>query len=170
MASRLKRIALRPIPYVFSDRVGATIAKWFSKDLSREITARVTDDFLKLLLRGMDLSFCLSKGYRRNIKGFRGKYLFRTENDEVVAAATFEGGNMRVHGNAIEQPDVQVTFEDPEALKSFLLSTDRDIINSVLENKVAVEGNLNYIYKFGFMVADLAKRLGILPLMVPSAT
>jgi hypothetical protein len=169
MASKLKRIALRPIPYIFSDRVGTTIAKLFSRSLSKQITARVTNDFVKLLLRGMDLSFCLSRGYRKNIEDFKGTYLFRTQHDEVVVAATFDGGNMQVHEKDVGRPDVRVTFKDPEALRSFLLSTDRDVINSVLENKVEVEGNLNCIYKFGFMVTDLAKRLGVLPMMVPGA-
>lgn len=169
MASKLKSIALRPIPHIFSDRAGTTLAKWFSRSLAKQITAQVTDDFLELLLRGMDLSFCLSKGYRKNIEGFKGTYLFRTQHDEVVTTATFDGGNMRVHEKDVGHPDVQVTFKDPEALRSFLLSTDRDIINSVLENKVEVKGNLNYIYKLGFMVTDLAKRLGVLPLMVPNA-
>ena len=151
MASKLKRIALRPIPHIFSDRAGTTLAKWFSRGLSKQITARVTEDFLELLLKGMDLSFCLSKGYRRNIEGFKATYLFRTRHDEVVTAATFDGGNMRVHEKDVGRPDVRVTFKDPEALRSFLLSADHDIINSVLENKVEVEGNINYIYKFGLI-------------------
>jgi hypothetical protein len=30
-----------------------------------------------------------------------------------------------------------------------------------LANEVAVDGNLNYIYKFGFMARDLVHRLGV---------
>jgi hypothetical protein len=45
-------------------------------------------------------------------------------------------------------------------LRAFLLSKNQDILDSVLANTVEVDGNLNYIYKFGFMVRDLIRRLG----------
>ena len=32
---------------------------------------------------------------------------------------------------------------------------------NLLENKVEVDGNPNYIFKFGFMVRDLGRRLGV---------
>jgi len=56
---------------------------------------------------------------------------------------------------------VKVTFSDVKALRGFLFSGNQDILNSLLTNDVSVSGNLNYIYKFGFMVRDLAYRLHI---------
>jgi hypothetical protein len=47
-------------------------------------------------------------------------------------------------------------------LRDFIFSRDQDILNSILANQVEVDGNLNYIYKFGFMARDLAKRVGAL--------
>jgi hypothetical protein len=34
-------------------------------------------------------------------------------------------------------------------------------MDSLLANEVEVEGNLNYIYKFGFMAKELLQRLGM---------
>jgi hypothetical protein len=129
--------------------------------LIKELCGKATDRLLELLLQGMDLAFSLSKGYRANIIGFEGKYLFRTAEGLVTTGATFRDGQMEVHAGPIEDWDVRVTFKDPEALRSFLFSRDQDILNSVLKNEVSTDGNQNYIYKFGFMVRDLTRRLGV---------
>jgi len=161
MISRLKRILLRPIPYLFSDRAGLFITNIRSKELGEELCGRVTDKFLELLLSGMDLAFCLCKGYRKNIKNFEGRYLFRTTDNIVAATATFKNGDMEVHEEAIDDWDVRITFKDAPALSAFIFSKDQDILESVLTNDVEVDGNLNYIFKFGFMARDLSRRLGV---------
>ena len=57
--------------------------------------------------------------------------------------------------------NVKVTFKDAPSLKQFLFSRNQDILDSLLTNTVEVDGNLNYLYKFGFMSRDLMRRLGI---------
>lgn len=161
MASRTKRIVLRPFSFILPDWGGNRITTLFSRKLRRQLYGEVTDEFLELLLKGMDLAFCLSRGYRKNIKAFEGQYLFRTADNLVVASATFDNGNMKVHHKAIDHWDVMITFKDAEALNAFLFSKNQDILNSVLANDVEVDGNLNYVYKFGFMARDLGRRCGV---------
>ncbi|MBI5328603.1 MAG: hypothetical protein HZB80_10010 [Deltaproteobacteria bacterium] len=160
MASRIKRTMLSPM-YLLPDRaVDFATGLWLS-GLTKEIFGEVTDKFLELLLSGMDWAFALSKGYRKNIEGFEGKYLFRTADNIVATSVVFKGSNMDVYDNAIDDWDARVTFKNAKALWSFLFSQNQDILNSILANEVEVDGNLNYIYKFGFMARDLAKRLGM---------
>ena len=161
MTFKLKRALLRPIPYIFSDRVGCFIARLWSGQLREELCGKVTDRFLELLLRGMDLAFCLSKSYRKNIKGFDGRYLFRTADNLVAVTATFRDGDMQVHGESIDDWDVRITFKDTAALSAFIFSKDQDILDSILANAVELDGNLNYVYKFGFMARDLGHRIGV---------
>ena len=144
------------------------------KRLENELLGEVTDEFLELLLRVMKLAFSIDKaldlslspfeGFRKNIEGFKGRYLFRTADNRVAASAIFKDSDMRVEDDPddpIDNWDVRVTFKDAASLRAFLFSKDQDILNSLLENKVAVDGNLNYIYKFGFMARDLGRRLGV---------
>lgn len=159
MSSRLRRL-LRPIPYVFSDWIGLRIARIWSGKLRRELSEKVTDGFLDLLLDGMDLAFCLCKGYRENIKDFEGRYVFRTTGGDIAGSALFRDGDMKTPKDAVEDWDVRITFTDAAALRSFLFSRDQDILGSLLKNEVELDGNINYIYKFGFMVRDLTRRLG----------
>ena len=140
-------------------RVEAMIEKRARK-LKKQLTEKVTDDFLDLLLTAMDVSFCLSSDYRRNIKGFEGGYLFKTSAGGVASGAVFKNSNMKVHKEGIDDWDIKVEFTDAGALKTFLFSKNQDILNSILDNTVKVEGNVNFIFKFGFMARDLAHRLG----------
>jgi hypothetical protein len=162
MSPKLKRILLRPISYLFSDAAGNFIARLWSKRLREELGGTATDKFLDLVLSGLDLAFYLSKDFRKNIRDFQGRYLFRSADNLVASAATFKDGDMQVDPEGtIDDWDVRVTFKDWTALRDFLFSGDQDILDSLLENKVEVDGNPNYIFKFGFMVADLGRRLGV---------
>ncbi len=120
---------------------------------------RFTDKLLELLLGGMDFCFWFSRGYRKNIKNFKGRYLFMTKKGDVAVSALFENGNMSVRKDIIPDWDVKVTFSDEVALLDLLFSRDQDILNSLLENKVEIEGNLTYIYRFGFLARDLQNRI-----------
>jgi hypothetical protein len=161
MASTLKRVALKPIPHVLGDNVGEKLARAFAGSLKDEISGAVTDKFLELLLGGMDLAFCLSKSYRKNIQDFRARYAFATADGAVGASAAFEGGNMSVLTKAVDDWNTRVTFKNAAALRRFIFSKDQDILDSLLRNEVEVDGNLNLLYKFGFMARDLARRLGV---------
>ncbi|MDH3892390.1 MAG: hypothetical protein OEV49_15050 [candidate division Zixibacteria bacterium] len=159
MFSLLKRIVLRPIPHLFSDKAGTALLRTVTKGLGKQLTDKLTVDFLGLLLRGMGLCFHLNKQYRRNIVGFDGRYLFTTADGKVTASATFGGKNMKYQAKAISDWQIKVTFKDTEAILVFLFSKDQDILNSLLKNEVEVRGNLNLLYKFGFMARDLVHRL-----------
>ncbi len=161
MASIFDRIVLRPITWIVSDkRVEAMIEKR-ARELKKQLTEEVTDDFLELLLKAMDVSFFLSSDYRRNIEGFKGGYLFKTSTGGVAAGAVFKNGNMKVRKKGIDDWDIKVEFTDADALNTFLFSKNQDILNSLLDNTVEVEGNVNFIFKFGFMAKDLGHRLGV---------
>jgi len=162
MAFNLKRTLVRLIPFRSSKIVGGNVLKLMTRSLRKEMSGRMTNAFIKLLLRALDTIFLLYKDYReKNIKDFGGRYLFRTADNVVSASATFKNGDMKLPKQAIKDWDVRVTFKNSAALKDFIFSRDQDILDSLLKNEVEVDGNLNYIYKFGFMARDLGHRLGV---------
>ncbi|MFC1516690.1 hypothetical protein ACFL7E_08040 [Thermodesulfobacteriota bacterium] len=143
---------------------GAAIVRYFWGWFLKKFPVKATDWFLDFLLKYMDLTFLVCPGYSMNIEDFRGRYLFRTNEETkagrpvVAGAVTFENGDMKVDREPEDDPDqwdVRVKFENAEALRAFIFSKDQDILESLLENKVELDGNLNYIYKFGFMARDL---------------
>lgn len=163
MAFKLRSL-LRPVPYVFSDWLTFYIARILSSKLGRlrkELTGKITDDFLEFLLSGMDLTFYLCKAYRKNIKNFEGRYLFNTADNLVTTSVTFKNGDMKVHEESIDDWNVKITFKDADALNAFIFSRDQDILNSLLANDVEFDGNMTYFLKFGFMARDLSRRIGI---------
>lgn len=175
MTPEKKRSVLAPLPwlvgsgllalslhYVFSDRAGILIARQFSKGLMKELSGKASDEFLDSLFIGMDLMFYLSKTYRRNISNFRANYLFELRNG-AATGAKFENGNMKVYPDGLSDWDAKVVFEDCQSLCGYLLSHDQDVLKSLLENKIQIDGNLNLILKFCFMVKDLKRLLGLEP-------
>ena len=168
MPSVLRRFVLRPISSWF-EGTDILLTRLGVRKLKKQLLGKATDRLIEFLLRAMSLSFYLIKdddyqNHLRDSKGqpFEGRYVFQTtKEDGITASATFTNGDMNVCRDAISEWDVKVTFTDGRALRKFLFSEDQDIINSLAENEVEVEGNLNYIYKFGFMAKDLLRRLNV---------
>jgi hypothetical protein len=129
--------------------------------LKDELEGRLTDKFVEVLFFSMEVSFILLASYRRNLRGFRGSYVVRTADKRVAASAVFGHEKMTVKTDAVASPNVTVTFKDPAALRRFLFSKDQDVLASLMANEVEVDGNVNYVYKLGFMARDLTRRLGI---------
>ncbi len=157
----IRRSALQFASWLVPERLQDSLLARVSRRLRAELCEQLTDDFLENLLHGMDLAFIVCGDYRRNIRDFRGACVFRTADNRVAATAVFENGRMKVEDQARASYDVRVSFQDANALWSFLLSENQDILDSILANTVDVDGNLNHLYRFGFLAKDLTRRLGV---------
>ncbi len=133
--------------------------KWWKKRVEQKflksLESETAEEFLKLLLKLMSLSFKIDKNFRRNIAGFRGRYQFKSADNSVTVAATFDDKELKVKEGLIADPDVSVIFKDGRSLVTYLLTTDRDILRLVLHNEVVLKGNMSYMMKFGYMANHL---------------
>ena len=127
------------------------------------IETEAAEEFLELLLNAMKIMFVINHDYRQNIRKFEGRYQFKSKDGGLTIAAIFKNGRMEVREALIENPDITVTFRDGRTLFNFLLAPKQDILGSMLRQDVQTDGNLNYLYRFGF----LAKRLQLM--MTPRA-
>jgi hypothetical protein len=160
----IRRSMLQLVSTPLPERIQHAVVRWCSKGLRAQLCEAPTDELLELLLNGMDLAFLICSGYRRNIRGFQGTCVFRTDDEQVAATTLFKDGRMNVEHEARPTYDLRVSFKDAHALWSFLLSENQDILDSILANTVNVDGNLNCLYRFGFLAKDLTRRLGLAPI------
>ncbi len=102
-----------------------------------------------------------TEDFYKNIEGFEGVYEFEAIGG-ARCAAIFKNSDMTVKDDGVDEWDVRVTFKDDEALLKFLLEgADSDVLVAVLNDDVRVEGNLSYVFKFGYMARDLLWRVGL---------
>jgi len=151
----------RPVSSIAPESVQDFFVSLGCRALRRQLEGAVTQDFLALLLSAMELALFLSPRYRRNLDGFQGTYVFMTEKELVGVSAVFKEGKLKISESVAPSADVTITFRDAKSLWAFLLSKDQDILDCILKNTVEVEGNLNYVYRLGFLATDLEHRLGV---------
>ncbi len=126
--------------------------------------SEVAEEFLEALLRLMSYMFMLLPRYKENIKDFTGRYQFASKDGSIAMAALFDRGKMKVMEGTIEDPHITVIFRDGKALLKYLMAPKQDIIVSILRHDIETEGNLNYLYRFGFLARELQRELSpILP-------
>jgi hypothetical protein len=132
-----------------------------NKRLARDIENDMLDNFLEHILKMMGNYLFIDTKFRRNIKDFKARYTFKDRKGRIAASVIFQKhpffkhDQMIVKEDAIKNTNVTVIFKDGKALKDFLFSGDPDVFDFVLGNKLRFEGNLNYIFKFTYMVRHL---------------
>lgn len=126
------------------------------------LTDEGAEEFLKLLLGLMSLSFLLDRNLRKHIEGFCGLIQFRSKDNEIRVLAAFKNNRLKRKELKPEEklkatPDATLVFKNAKAVMNFLLPKGgkRDVLRSILENEVTLEGNFNYIYRFGFLATHL---------------
>lgn len=117
--------------------------------------SEVAEEFLETLLTLMQLTFLVNRDYRKNIKQFTGKYQFKSMDGKICVAASFNNGRMKVIKGKIDDPNIKIIFRNGKTLLNYMMSPRQDILGSMLRQDVIAEGNLNYLYKFGYMAKEL---------------
>jgi hypothetical protein len=130
----------------------------FRKFLSKEMAEEAGEEFLKILLKLLNYACYLDDYLQKSIDGFNGRIEFRSKDNAIRVLAEFkENGLYERELDPDEKlcplPDATLVFKDYDALINFLLPKGgkRDCLRSLLQNEVQFEGNLNYIYRFGFL-------------------
>jgi hypothetical protein len=135
--------------------------------LVSQVKEEVTEEFLKILLQFLRISCCLDEYLRRSIKDFKGQIEFRSENKEIRVLAEFKDGylnpkELEPDEKLVPPANASIVFKNSEAVKNFLLPPGgsqgrKDVLRSYLNNEIRLEGNLNYIYRFGFLATHLQR-------------
>ena len=133
------------------------------------LAGEMLDKALYAILKAMKLLFLVNKEYRNNIKDFNATYVIQSEDGRVDVTAVFkkvrflfkEIDGMDVKDTAISNPTTVVTFKDGKAMANFLLSENPDVIEGMLDNQLSVSGNLNYLFKFIYLLWLIPELLGI---------
>jgi hypothetical protein len=138
-------------------------------DIENEVTGEVLDNLLYLLLNTMSLLFLINKDYRKNIKDFTATYVICSEDKKIDVSAIFKKipafftkkDGMEVKDTIAENPTTTVMFKDGKAMANFLLAGNPDVIAGMLNNQLTVSGNVNYLFKFIYLLMLIPELLGI---------
>lgn len=139
------------------------------KELENHLAEGAIDKVLYLLLEAMSLLFLFDEDYRRNIKDFAGSYVINSKDGAIDVSAIFKKkrilftkiDGMSVEDSEVENPISTVTFKDGTSMVKFLLSGDPDVLKGMLNNQLEVSGNLNYLFKFVYMLMLIPGILGL---------
>jgi hypothetical protein len=153
----------------FEHVVNALTPDWMRKRTLETLTAKLkaellgeaTDKLLEILLAAMSVAGYLLPSFRRQLSHGDARLVFRCATGSVAAAAIIKGGTLTVESSPKGSGDCLVTFTTADAFRRFLFAKDHDVLNSMLNNEVAVEGNVNLVYRFGFLANELLFQLKI---------
>jgi hypothetical protein len=139
------------------------------QEIENSIIDGALDKVLYLVLNAMSLLFLLDRNYRRNIKDFKGSYVIQSDDGKIDVSAIFGKKRllfskidaMTVKDSEVENPVSKVSFKNGKSMTDFLLSGNPDVLKGMLNNQLSVSGNLNYLFKFVYMLMLIPDILGI---------
>jgi hypothetical protein len=163
MLTYLRNLLISLLSHVLPARTLARLfRRWHGQHFDM-LDEKVSDTTLEGLLGAMEVGIKLFPAWRERVQGFRGTLVFTAKSatnpkrEPVQATAIFDGKGMVVRREGAASFNAKVTFSDPLALFSFLLSREHDIGEALLKNAVETKGNLNYVYRFGFLVMEMTR-------------
>lgn len=138
-------------------------------EIENYIAGGALDKVLYLSLKAMSLLFWIDKDFRRNIKDFSARYVIKSRDNSIDVSAIFGKKRilftrmdaMTVKDSEVKDPISMVIFHDAKSMVKFLLSGDPDVLQGILNNQLSVSGNLNYLFKFVYMLMLIPEMLGI---------
>ncbi|MEW5800911.1 MAG: SCP2 sterol-binding domain-containing protein [bacterium] len=150
------------------DWIQRQFQQWQFRKAKKEFQQCVAGESMEtspeILFRLMDLFFQLNPDSRKNIRGFSGTYQFKSEDNKVAVLATFDDERITVEETLYAEPDITIIFKDSRSIINSFISPKKDILKTLHDNKVALQGNLNYVYKLGFLTDHIQLALnGNLP-------
>jgi len=121
---------------------------------------RTSTDFLaRVLLFLMAANYNLRSSLKKYLKSSHGWLNFsigvRTENNTVEQAIIFNQGKARVSAKIPKDVDATLIFAGDEVVKEMLKVTPNEVLNMLLKNRLRIEGNMNYVQLFNFLMSLL---------------
>jgi hypothetical protein len=143
------------------------LVKWLKlrgvkKPLADRLGAEASEEVLKLLLRWVAFAYTVWPGFWKHLKGFKMQYQFATDLDPSFNVALICRHRwMSVREEWLGPPNVRIDFRDWRAVIDLLTHPEADLVNEMLNQRIRVTGNLNYVFKLGYMLRHLLKALKI---------
>jgi hypothetical protein len=123
---------------------------------------RFTSFTTSSLFRGIWIASYLSEDfYQRNLKHYTGSCKLRTADDRIRLGLSCKNGICQINNRKKNDWDVVVTVGDEDHFAEFILSQDPDILKEVIRDNISVCGNVNHLYKWGYLLQDLGSRVGV---------
>jgi hypothetical protein len=143
--------------------------KKFLDTLEAETAENILEGLLLLMkTRFLIDPIIIGSDYLHNLDNFDARYLFRSKSGEISVLVEFHDRQMDWEESLSQDVNAILEFKDGQALVNYLINyvilQNRDCLQSMLNNKIRVSGNLNYLYKFLFMANHmLLEATGDLP-------
>lgn len=133
-------------------------------DIREWLYDEFTIPYVSMLLKTMASAFNLIPSLKRNLfredldgdKFFNGVYVFRINTKSRGDSVYFsiKDGKASAGIGSLENPDVIGTFTNAQAMRRFFsASKDADPLGLLLNNELAIQGNLAHLSRFGHLVA-----------------
>ena len=138
------------------------------QELGEKFLNSLEDEAAEAFLQGLffllKVKFALDPAFRRNIENFQAVYQFKSKDDGFGVLLEFANGDLSFRQGLSDDATITIIFKDGGSLIRYLISQKKDVFQALLHNEIQVSGNLNYIYKLGFLANHLQLELtGNLP-------
>jgi hypothetical protein len=140
------------------------IQSWYARRrFAACLRAENAELFLEVLLQALRLGILVDEHLRHSVAHFSATYQITTHDRRVDVGLTFHDGVLVVHEGQAGPFDATLCFRDSHTLMGFFSPAQPDLLGSVLDQRITIEGNLNYIYRLAYLVNHLRLEvLGVL--------
>jgi hypothetical protein len=134
---------------------GIGFRAWLSRTYRSHLREEAADSLLEYALRALTVIIEKNPRLRTNATDIDAVYHFSVERARRDISLHLDRRGARVRRGVPDNPDVSIGFRDSVSVLSFLLAPKPDILRSLLNQDITVDGNVNYLLKFAYLANKL---------------
>lgn len=97
--------------------------------------------------------------FKELVENFKASIQFKTQDDLITAYVVLDGnGGIEYFEGKLENPDATIIYHSVEDMY-ILYTSFGDITEGLVENRFEMKGNLNVLFRYGFLVNYINPKL-----------
>ncbi|MBN2035144.1 MAG: hypothetical protein JW768_00245 [Chitinispirillaceae bacterium] len=120
--------------------------------ISGSLSPESMGELLEALLKGLGLFISVHPVLKQDIALLQAGYRITTKDNRLSVFATFIDGTLTATRKGTIPVNVCLIFQDTRAMLNLFTSPKPDLLNAMLKQQVAFDGNLNYLLKLAYLL------------------
>jgi len=109
-------------------------------------------EIIEALFKGVGLLISIHPVLREDVRTLQAGYLLTTADGRMTVTAEFANGRLWAKRTKSSPVNVTLIFKDAPTILKLFTSPKPDLLNAMLKQQIAFDGNLNYLLKLAYLL------------------
>jgi hypothetical protein len=145
---------MEPVGEVFQGEPRSVRSWWeiLACRIAPAVSPESMGEIIEALFKGLGLLISIHPVLQEDVQTLQAAYLLTTADGRMTVTAEFANGRLWAKRTNSRPVNVTLIFKDASTILRLLTSPKPDLLNAMLKQQIAFDGNLNYLLKLAHLL------------------